>query len=304
MKRGIHRREGSSLLIVFWALLMLTGVVFVWADWIQHDYMLHAEANRQVEARAMAYSGLQIALHPKVTRLTPLLRQEMGENRGYEVTMVSEGGKLNLRWWMEGEDPRKMDILKRWMEQHGLSFQEREVLMDSMLDYVDADSLKRLNGQEVNPAYTPANRPFENVDDLAEVFGSEPLMQSPGWRDDLTIYSQGPLDLTSAPAHLLRLIPGFDEPRIEALMKLRQGMDGEENTVDDLQVFEQYKTVDQLLTQLNFSQPQQQSIAGLVMIKDQTMNILSRGRSGKVIRQIEVVAVKTRGNPVIRVWNE
>ena len=176
--------------------------------------------------------------------------------------------------------------------------------MDSMLDYVDADSLKRLNGQEVNPAYTPANRPFEIVDDLAEVFGSQPLMQSPGWRDDLTIYSQGPLDLTSAPAHLLRLIPGFDEPRVERLLQMRQGADGEENTVDDVQAFEQYKSVDQLLTLLGFSQPQQQSIAGLVMINDRTMNILSRGRSGKVIRQIEVVAVKTRGNPVIRVWNE
>ncbi len=293
-------RRGSALLIVFWALILLSAAIIAWVDFIQHDLSLHAEANRHVEARAMAHSGVAVALHPLVTKMTPMLREEMGSQLGYEVKMVSEGGKLNLRWWMEGEDPRKTTILKQWMERHGLSFQERETLMDSLLDYVDADDLNRLNGVEEEGDYRAANRPLESVDELAKVYGAEPLIDSPGWRDQLTLYSQGPLDLMAAPAELLRLIPGFDEPRVNALLKLRLGKDGEEGTKDDPQL----KNVDQLLGTLGFSQPQQQSILGLVMVNDKTMNIRSTGHSGKVIRQIEVVAVKTSGNPVIRFWKE
>ena len=87
---------------------------------------------------------------------------------------------------------------------------------------------------------------------------------------------------------------------MQTLLNIRRGKDGEEGTKDDLEI----KNVDQLLGTLGFSQPQQQSIAGLVMVNDKTMNIRSNGHSGKVVRQIEVVAVKTGGNPVIRFWKE
>lgn len=295
-----RRRAGSALIIVLWALILLSMAVIAWVDYLQHDFDLHAEANRQVEARAMAHSGIAVALHPLVSKMTPILKEEFTPTRSYEVKMISEGGKLNLRWWMEGEDPRKLTILKQWMEMHGMSFQEREVFMDSLLDYVDADDLHRPNGVEESGNYRAANRPLQSVDELAEVYGAGPLLKSPGWREQLTIYSQGPLDLMAAPEELLRLIPGFDEPRIQVLLNLRRGKDGIEGTEDDLQI----KNVDQLLGTLGFSKAQQQSIAGLVMINDRTMNIRSIGRSGKVVRQIEVVAVKTGGNPVIRFWKE
>jgi type II secretory pathway component PulK len=300
-QRNVSRREGgSAMLIVLWALILLSAAVIAWVDYLQHDINMQAEASRQLEARAMAYSGVAVALHPKVTKMTPILREEFGSALGYEVKMISEGGRLNLRWWMEGEDPRKTTILKQWMELHGLSFQERETLMDSLLDYVDADDLNRMNGVEEQGDYRAPNRPLQTVDELADVYGAEPMVDSPGWREQLTLYSQGPLDLMAAPEELLRLLPGFDEGRVQTLLNIRRGNDGIEGTEDDLEI----KNVDQLLGTLGFSQPQQQSIAGLVMVNDRTMNIRSNGHSGKLVRQIEVVAVKTSGNPVIRFWKE
>ncbi|HEV7869221.1 MAG TPA: hypothetical protein VGO90_16150, partial [Chthoniobacteraceae bacterium] len=52
------RRAGSALLLVLWALLMLSAAVFAFAKWVQQDIVLHGQANREIEARAMAYSGI------------------------------------------------------------------------------------------------------------------------------------------------------------------------------------------------------------------------------------------------------
>lgn len=298
--RAAHASRGSALLIVMWALIILSTAVFAWARWIHQELEMYGEANRAMEARAMAHSGIAMALHPLVSRATPTLTATLNPGAGYQVKMVSEGGKLNLRWWLEGEDPRKIAILKLWLEQHGLDFQQRERFMDCLLDYIDPDDLHRLNGVEDDGDYHPANRPLESIDELAAVQGAEPLLKSPGWRDHLTLESQGPVDLTSAPEEILRILPGFSEPRLQTLLTLRRGKDKQEGTADD----PEFQNVGQLLGFLGFSPAQVQSMAGFVMVNDRTMHIVSTGTSGKVVRQVEVVARKTGGNPQILSWNE
>ncbi|RYD62338.1 MAG: hypothetical protein EOP84_34685, partial [Verrucomicrobiaceae bacterium] len=236
-----------------------------------------------------------------VSRATPILQRQFDEDRSYSVSIVSEGGKLNLKRWFDGEDPRKIDFFKRWLEQLGMEFKDRETFVACLLDYIDPDTDYRTNGVEQRGDYMAANRELESLEEIARIPGSEALLQLPGWKESLTLYSQGQIDLLAAEPEILRLIPGFDDTRIQLLLNFRRGRDGEEGTADDPQV----QSINQLLGQyLGFNKAQIQSLSGLVMINDKTVRITSTGQVGKVVRQVEVIARKTAGPPTIISWKE
>ena len=267
---------------------------------MQQDIQLHGEANRDLEAREMAHSGIALALHPLVSKLTPGLEEDFGGGLGYKVKIVSEGGKLNISWLIAGEDPRKLDILKKWLESRGLSYNEREVFLDCLLDWVDPDSLHRLNGVEDEGDYHAPNRPLQSVEEIAQIRGSEALTRTEGWKEALTIYSQGPIDLTAADPQLLRLIPGLSEAQIQRFVTFRRGRDGIDGTLDD----PEFKKLEDVQIFLGITPAQFKELGGLISVQDQTMHITSEGHSGNVYRQVEVVVLKTGGNPQILSWKE
>ena len=300
-RRFIHSAQsGSTLLLVMWALILLASAVLVWARWIQQDIALSGDANRQLEARAMAGSGVAMGLHPLVTQQTPWLTEELGDGMGYKVQMQSEGGRLHLNWLIAGEEPRKITMLKQWLEWKGVEFKDREVFVDSLLDYVDGDDLKRLNGVENEGDYIPANRPLQTIEELEEVANAEVLTSIPGWKDELTLYSAGTIDLSSASIDILRLLPGMSEARIQRFVTFRDGKDALNGTLDD----NVFKTLGDVQKFLGFNEAQFQELGGLVNVKDPTVRIVSVGHSGKIVRQIEVVATKGGGTPAIRHWKE
>ncbi len=296
----VQRRRGSALLLVLWALLLLSAAVFGFAQWMQQDLQLHAESNRDLEARAMAHSGLAFALHPMVSKLTPGLDEDFGNGLGYAVKMVSEGGKLNIRWLIEGEDQRKLDIFRKWLETRGLTYSERDIFIDSLLDWVDADDAHRLNGVEDEGDYHPPNRPLQELEEIAQVRGSEPLTRTDAWKEALTIYSQGPIDLTAADPELLRLIPGLGEAQIQRFVQFRRGRDNIDGTLDD----PEFKKLEEVQVFLGMSAEQFKQLGGLISVNDKTLHVTSEGRSGNAYRQVDVVVLKTGGNPQILSWKE
>lgn len=296
---AIHPR-GSALLLVLWALLLLSAATFSYITWVQTRVVTHGEESRAMEARTMARSGITLGLHPLVTRFTPLLPEELVPDAGYAVRMRSEGGKLNINWLMRGEEPVKIMIFKQWLERRGLDFQQRETLVDCLLDYIDADNIKRLNGAEDDGNYHPANRELRNVEELRLVRGTGPLISQPGWQDDLTVYSLGPIDLTSANEEILELLPGLGHSRIQKFLEMRRGEDGIDGTADD-RVFTDLNAVQQALM---LSPAQFEQLRPLVNIGDPTMEIRSIGHSGTTTRTIQVVARKAGGQPQILSWNE
>jgi|SoiMethySBSTD1v2_1073268.scaffolds.fasta_scaffold153378_4 type II secretory pathway component PulK len=298
--RTCSNSRAAVLLIVLWALILLSAAVLTWANLIHQDIEFAGRENRELEAKAMAHSGLSIALHPLVSRKTPLLEEQLAADMGFRVKIIGEGGKLNINWLIGGEDQRKLTLLKQWLEQMGLNFQEREMFVDCLLDYVDGDDVKRLNGVEDTDSYHPANRPLQSVDELIHVANAELLTSHPGWREQLTIYSQGPIDLTAADENILRLLPGIGEARMQRFLIYRRGKDGEDGTLDD----PDFKSIKEVFSYLGISDAQGKELGGLITVKDQTMHITSEGIASKVVRQVEVVARKGGANPAILYWKE
>jgi len=291
--------RGSALLLVLWALILLSGAVLAYAKWIQADIILHGHSNREIEARAMAHSGLAVALHELVSERTENLDEDLAGDLGYRLRMVSEGGKLNLKFLIEGEQPERIVILKLWLERRGLDYKQRESFVDSLLDYVDGDDIKRLNGIEEADDYHPPNRMIEDLDEIELVANSAPLARSPGWKDDLTIFSQGPIDLSAANEDVLRLL-GLGDAYIQRFLQIRRGRDGADGTPDDFQ----FRNLREIQSYLGMSDAQFQRYNGLVTNKDETLRIISEGRSGNATRQVEVVVRKGPTPPTILLWKE
>ena len=297
--RTTNSTRASALMLVLWAILLLTTAILTWSAWIQGDVELAANRSAEVDARAMALSGIAVGKHPLVSEKTPGLEEDIDGTRGYKVRIVSEGGKLNINWLLSGEDPQRLAMLKFWLQNHGLDFKQTETLVDCMLDYVDGDNLKRLNGAEDEPNYLPANQPFQAIDEIVRVKNVEPLLASPGWKEELTIYSNGPIDLSSANEAPLRLL-GLSEPQITRFLAIRRGRDGVDGTQDDFQ----FKNLSEIGSYLGLGDRQMKGLQPYVSAKDQTQRIISEGHAGNVIRQLEVVVRKGGSNPQVLYWQE
>lgn len=295
-------------MVVLWALLVLTGAVLAWARWIQQDIQINGNASRRTEALAMAHSGVAAAMATLGSgERPPTLEEELGTNLGFRVRTLPEGGKLNLAWLIDPNPPQlkavKMLILKSWLSMRGFNYREADIFIDCLIDWTDADDLRQLNGAEEDGKYHPANRPLQSLDEILQIRGSEPLRKSPGWKDQVTLNMPGQsqqLNIMAAPPALLRIIPGFDETRVQRLLAYRAGKDKVEGTKDDPEALGQV----QAYAALGFTQAQLIQIQQITTDQTQAVRILADGHSGKVVRQVEVITRKSGGYPQILSWKE
>ncbi len=298
-------KHGAALLLALWAVIVISAAILIWAGYVRQTLIVAGDQQNDTEARAQAHSGVWMGLHPLVSKETPALQMWAQSDPGFSVRMISEGSKLNVNALLgngQGDpDPRKLDILERWLESRGIDFNQRQRMIDCMLDWIDADNLKRNNGQEDTLGYHPTNRGiFLDVDEIAQVAGTEALTSQPGWKDDLTVDSNGPIDLTSADFHILRLLPGLGDAGIERFLQWRRGDDGVDGTLDDPQI----QKMEDVQSFLGLNKTQWSQLSGLVNLKDTTWRIIADGWAGNVHRQVEVVAVKGGQNPTIKRWKE
>lgn len=307
MKRAVSS-HASALMVVLWALLVLTAAVFAWARWIQQDLQLSANANRRAEALAMAHSGVAVAMATLGSgERPPVLEEELGTGLGFHVKTLPEGGKLNLAWLIEPSQPQlkplKTLILRSWLSMRGFNYREADIFIDCLIDYTDADNLRQLNGAEEDGQYHPANRPLQDLDEVLQVRGSDPLRKSPGWKDQVTLNVPGQsplLNIMAAPVPILRIIPGLDETRIQRLLAYRAGKDKVEGTNDDPDALGKVEAY----AALGLTQTQMQQLSLITTDQTQAVRIIADGHSGKVVRQVEVVARKSGGYPQILSWKE
>ncbi len=301
MKRRDSRSRGSTLMLALWALILLSAVVFAWVQWIDRDIDAVSEANRSMEARALAHSGMAVAMHPGVGRKSPHLTAQFERHQSYKVTLESEGRRLNVNYLLAGGEPAKIAFFKQYLALHGLTFQEREVFTDCLLDWVSPGGVRRPNGMPESADYRPPHRPLQSLDEIALIAGSGPLTSKLGWKGDLTLYSSGPLDLESVSAELLALVPGIGERRAERFVKIREEHLAQDENKDGYP----FRTPHDALSSLGLSQDQFAQLSGFLGFRDPVIRIQSVGQSGKVIRQTEAIVRKVPGaNAQILFWSE
>ena len=295
------KKSGAALMLSLWALFLLSAMVISWAIDIDSRLVISGQANRALEAEAMACSGAEIAMHPAVLPGSPLLRGGLARNQTYETRITGEGGRINLNWIVAGENPQHLEVLRKYLENKGVDLNERDHMIDCLLDWVDADNLVRLNGAEEEPGYKPPNRGrLLSIDELKNVRGWAEFTSQKDWDADFTLKSVGPIDIAWASRDVLLALPGMDANRVDQSLALRRGPDGIEGTEDDpikgpadaqIALGMRKEQFDQLVPLLNPG-------------RDQTFRVTSVGKSGDVMRVVRMVIRKAGNSVQLLSWKE
>jgi type II secretory pathway component PulK len=293
--------SGVALMLSLWALFLLSAMVISWALDIDSRLVLSGNANRVLAAEAMAASGADVALHPSIAVGSPNLHRKMGERERYDVSVTGEGGRLNLNWLTAGEDPTRLEILRRYLELKGVEMNDRDTMIDSLLDWVSPNiGLHHLNAPPESDDYYPPHAPLTSVDELKKVFGWTAFTSKLNWDEDFTINSSGPIDLAWASRDVLRALPGMRDDLVDRFLQLRSGQDGIDGTADDTQ----FTSLADVETALGLTAEQSEQIEGLVAFKDQVFRIISMGKSGDVTRSLQMIVRKGAVIPQVISWKE
>jgi hypothetical protein len=290
MKKG--RARGAAIMLALWALFLLSAVVISWALDIDTRLTISGNANRVIEATAMASSGAEIAFHPGVKPGLPVLRGGFGSTQSFEARITGEGGRVNLNWLVAPpRNDTRLEFLRKYLEIKGVDLNERDHMIDCLLDWVDPDNLVQLNGAEDEQGYKTPNRLLLNLEEVKQVRGWEEFTSRADWDAEFTLKSTGFIDLNWASRDVLLALPNMTDPRVDQYLSIRRGPDAIEGTEDDVKFGPDEAA-------LAFGIPLAQLQAwGLVGFDDPVLRVESIGKSGAVTRTVRMVIRKT-GNSI------
>ncbi len=157
-----------------------------------------------------------------------------------DVYLHDENGKINLNGINDGNK----GILIEYFTQMGIDVLDADVIVDSILDWIDPDDLNHLNGAENNyyetlpEPYKTKNAPFSSIEELVLVRGVTPeIFES--IRNNITVYGgeQIVVNINIASKKILSSVLGLSGELVDELM-LYIGETGPIKTSEELrQVF-------------------------------------------------------------------
>jgi general secretion pathway protein K len=296
-----HSRA-AAIMLALWALFLLSAMVISWALDIDARLAISSSANRVLEAEAMACSGAEVALSlpSNVKPGSPVLNGAFPPNQSYAARITGESGRLNLNRLLAGENPMNLELLRKYLEIKGVDLNERDQMIDTLLDWIDPDNLVRLNGAEDEPGYKPSNGPLKTLDEVKRVRGWEDFTAREDWDADFTLSTIDPkIDINSASRAVLLALPGITEGLADRFLELRRGPDNIEGTEDDVKF-----TLPEAQIALGFRQDQFNQLSQLITDTSQVVRVVSIGKSGSASRTVRMVVFKQNNAIRLLSWKE
>ncbi len=249
--------RGLALMIVLWSLTALAIILseFMYAQRATLNALRnqrHAAVGRSL-AMAAIRAGIEEVSHPYrlVTVSTTgeaAFHRQSGEEKEEETNdrsgTIAGVGRYLFR--IEDEDGRmnvndaSRDQLSRLLGEAGMAMgTERDTVVDSVLDWIDANDLHRANGAEdehyrgLASPYLTKNAPLDTVEELLLVRGITPELFAgapparPSLRSLLTVHRSGALNRNTAPRPVLAAELSADEAATILARRDEQPYEGE-----------------------------------------------------------------------------
>jgi general secretion pathway protein K len=238
-------------------LVLLSMIVVAFMDEAVTRIRYYGLFHQRDELRIHAYSGLETTLAvlnqyreidgtlwgPEQGWGNPLAEADIRFPPGISVSVNirDESGRFPV----EGID---FDTLIPLFEELGLDTTRANALADAMLDWMDEDDLRRLNGFDGDdyrlrdPPYAPANRVIRSWEELDLIEGfvdnfydedGRPLPQRQQFIEALSLHHTGPINLNAAPPLVLATLERRGMLDTRSLQNWRYGPDGIPGTEDD-----------------------------------------------------------------------
>lgn len=296
-----HRKSrAAALMAVLWLIAILALACMATLRVISFDMELVSAKVHGSRARQVAEMGIAIGSNPAVKRTDPLLsRMDDGTGEGYDVQVLSEGGRFNINSLILQQDK---ELLKSMFINWGLELAVAQEIADALADWVDADDDEQLNGAEIKyyeaegRINQPFNRPFYDLSEVSLVRGME-LVEAvrPDWRDWFTIWSSGGLDLNEAPAELIAAAADIEPDQAEIIPETVRGIDGLRDTTDDVP----FQNVAAALDLLGIDAESRPEVVRRFTVNDATTRIESTGFAEGAKRKITVIVRNRTGKPAL-----
>ena len=242
-EHSYEHKRGSVLIAVLAIVLLLSFIVTRFIDEAVEDLEYRAIFNEPADVRSFSYSMLEVAL--ATIHELPLIDEGklFAPEQGWADPVNYAGIKIPNGWEVEiqiQDESNKLSIntmdealLNQMLEESfDFDFGTARELSSMLLDWIDPDESRRLNGAESedylrrNPAYRAANRPLQSLHELRliEIWGDE-FFDENGVPNELftkldsmvSVINAGAVNVNSSSQLVLELIAlqgGFDEERL------------------------------------------------------------------------------------------
>ena len=330
MKKNLINEKGVALILILWVVTLLSVIVNTFAWMVRTEAQAVGNFQEETKAYYLARGGFQLTIMELLKNQGLPAEEAPGEGLkldgrvnmvhfqdGYaEVRVVDEGGKIDINVASRDDLIRVFTALK-------IEGENKDVIADSMLDWIDENDLHRLNGAEndyyrsLPEPYMAKDGPFSMVDELLWVRGITPEIfynftanRSHEWSEGeanisgeegrfgtglesiFTVYTgSNKVNINTASMTLLTAIPGIGEAQAEKIIAIREG-----NPFRDMR--DLTKVVASFPPEfskfINFSSP------GVY-----TIEIVGRLNGSYVRRSLKsVVKIKGKGDYEILYWKE
>lgn len=285
----LSSQRGSSLLLVIWAVMLMSVSVMGVMEFISYSVDENVVAAKDFRALHLAECGISLGLHPQLKPGDPVLKQTTGSDSGFNVLISSEGARLPINNVTE-EIFRNAcyELFVYW----GLSTNEASIAADSLADWVDTNDDPRSQGAEsdyyqgLGYDNFPRQQGFSSLEEMLLVRGMDAVERvKPDWRNYFSIHGDGMVDVNNASKDILMAVCGAQEGDVENLIRSRNGADGIQGTEDDVQL-----TLEQASSLLGLTDERFNQLETSLTAEHLTRRVESTGRIGESTYKVIVIA--------------
>lgn len=223
-----RRAQGIALVLVLWLTTLLAVMAATFALNARREVNLLRGARINSQGAALCEGAIHYAMG-RLSVSNPLLRWR-ADGSVYElfygggrvrVQLLDEAAKVDLN---TAQEP----LLRGLFAAVGLGQDEAAHMTDVIMDWRDADELRRFHGAEAEDYrlavrnFGPRNKPFQAVEELQTVLGMTPALYQ-SLQPWVTVYSKQPgIDPRAASADLLRRLPDMNSAAVESYLQARE----------------------------------------------------------------------------------
>jgi general secretion pathway protein K len=220
-------QRGAALLLVLWLVLLLAGLVSVFAltartEALQGTALRQQSAARQAAEAGIEFAAFRLAATDPNARWVPDGRENVMAFEGWELRIVvqDEAGKFDLNVTEAGQ-------LAELMRQLGIADERARALAGAIQDFRDEDDLLAIEGGAEDRDYEIAglpygakDQPFVTLSELQQVLGMD-LATYRQLEPYVTIFTARPEpDAAFAPAPVLAAM-GLPPALVQAILAQR-----------------------------------------------------------------------------------
>ena len=262
-------QNGIALMVVLWVLVLLIALATEFAFSMKGEVNTTRNFKEDAETYHLAKAGIHLgmaevllpasfhALHPDRGLVIgpPTMKAQEEATEGAKNTYRSierEGiplGRGTITYSLEDENSKipinkaTRNTLVKVLTIAGVeNGEKRDIIADSILDWIDANKNHRLNGaendfyQNLTPPYFAKSAPIENLDELLKVRGiNEKILygndKQLGLNQFFTVYNLKSINANTASPEVLSVI--FSESQVKLIMSTREEKGFYDNSTSD-----------------------------------------------------------------------